>query len=44
MDTVFAGAVTQITALPPAMQREIGVQLLSREVAADLPVIEFEAD
>ena len=44
MDTVFAEAVTQISALPPQMQREIGVQLLGREVAAELPVIEFQAD
>jgi len=44
MDAIFAEAVTQITALPPQTQREIGVQLLSREVEAKLPVIEFEAE
>ena len=44
MDTVFAEAVTQITTLPPQAQREIGVLLFSREVEAQLPVIEFEAD
>lgn len=43
MDTVFAEAVTQITALPPEAQREIGVQLLGREVTRDLPVIDFDA-
>lgn len=44
MDTVFAEAVTQITALPTEAQREIAVQLLGREVAPELPVIEYDAD
>jgi len=44
MDTIFAEAVSQITALPPQTQREIGVRLLNRGVEATLPVIEFEVD
>lgn len=44
MDTIFAEAVTQITALPPDTQRAIGAQLLNRELEANLPVIQFEAE
>lgn len=44
MDTVFAEAVTKITALPPEAQREIGVRLLGREITPELPVIEYDAD
>lgn len=44
MDTVFAEAVTHITALPQKQQRAIAVQLLGLEADVTLPVINFEPE